>query len=72
VRLLYLELFARIQLTHARLRRSGTERHRRVYERLRAAVASERLVVRLSSMQYMELLNVTDPAQRARGRPHDG
>jgi hypothetical protein len=65
VRRLYLDLFAWIQLTRARLERPGTERHRRVYGALRTAVGSERVVVPLSSMHYMELLNVTDPAQRA-------
>lgn len=62
---LYLDLFAWIQMTRARLGRPGTEQHHRVYQAVRAAVASERIVVPLSAMHYMELLNVTHPGKRA-------
>lgn len=62
---LYLDLFAWIQLTRARLERPVTEQHLHAYQALRAAVASERIVVPLSSMHYMELVNVTHPRQRA-------
>jgi hypothetical protein len=62
---LYLDLFAWIQLTRARLGRPGTERHQHVYQALRTAIRAERVVVPLSSMHYMELMNVRDPHQRA-------
>ena len=62
---LYLDLFAWIQLTRARLGRPGSEPHVRAYQALRAAVTAERVVVPLSSMHYMELLNVKSPHQRA-------
>jgi|SRR5438034_9953327 len=69
---LYLDLFAWIQLTRARLGRPGSEPHVRAYQALRAAVTAERVVVPLSSMQLHGASKREEPTPARGGRPHDG
>jgi hypothetical protein len=65
VPLVYLDLNHWVNLTRARLGRSGTAAHRELLDELEPAVAAGRVTVPLSGTHYIELSRIRDPRQRA-------